>query len=390
MSKIIIFRNTRRDFIFTAEYIQVIVEELVKRGHAVTAYDPKRRRVMDFSSQKCKTILPLPKKLEVPVLYIPLNIIALIIFAIKNNRKYDYATFMYCRLEYIVLARLLFKIAKVNYALIFGNIFRRAVKLIKIFPSFYLNSDLILVPSGEHRDSFVDFMEEKLDMNLNDKTKHCLLPIPSLDELDKISEEKIKSIFIKYDIPEHNITLFLGTCASRNEQHLRIIDSLAQLESEKTFKSSDLTLIFPLTYSESRYYEQDKINIISYAKTKLKNYNCIYLTNYLPSEEYLALLKGSDIFVNVRLSDQFAASLIEALFSNIIVLCGSWLPYSKFITKYEIEILEIDDVSKLSYKINDILYNFEEHKQNAEQNKSKIALAYDNINSLNRFCGIFE
>jgi len=124
MSKIVIFRNTRKDFVFTAEYIQVIVEELVKRGHAVTAYDPKRRRVMDFSSRKCKTILPLPKKLEVPILYIPLNFIVLIFFAIKNNRKYDFATFMYCRLEHIILARLLFKIAKINYAPFFGSDFK--------------------------------------------------------------------------------------------------------------------------------------------------------------------------------------------------------------------------------------------------------------------------
>jgi len=390
MSKIVIFRNTRKDFVFTAEYIQVIVEELVKRGHSVTAYDPKRRRVMEFSSRKCKTILPLPKKLEVPIIYIPLNFIALIIFAIKNNRKYDFATFMYCRLEYIILARLLFKIAKVNYIIIFGNIFRRAIKLIKFFSFFFKKSNLILVNSEEHRSNFVKFMEAHLHFNFNDKTKDFPLYIPSIDKLKIISEKQIKEAYKKYNIPEYNKIIFLGTNASANEQHLKIIDSLEQLEQKGSINTSEIILIFPLTYSESRNYDQDKSRIITYAKQKLKDYKCIFLTTYLPAEEYLALLKGSDIFVNMRKSDQLAASMIEALYTGRIVITGKWLPYSSFIAKNKLKIAEINDVSELSYELQEILNNFEKNKICFKQNTNKITNIFNNKNLINQYCEIFQ
>ncbi|MDZ7821468.1 MAG: glycosyltransferase [Candidatus Marinimicrobia bacterium] len=390
MSKIFIFRNTRKDFIFTAEYIQVIVEELVKRGHEVTAYDPKRRRIMDFSSRKCKTIFSLPKKLEVPFFYIPLNILALIILVIKNRRKYDFATFMYCRLEYIVLAKLLFKVAKINYVLIFGSDFKLNKKNMKKKLYFLENINLILFPSEELREYFLKNFNDLTYLELEKKTKHFPLPIVTIDKLKCISKNDIRKVFKKYNISEGSKTVFLGTCASKNEQHIRIIDSLAQLENKGVIRSTDLTLIFPLTYSASRFYEKDKISTISYAKKKLQDYNCVFLTTYLPAEEYLALLKGSDIFVNMRISDQFAASVIEALYSGTIVVSGSWQPYSKFIAKHEIALLEIDDVSKVNYEIEVILNDFKKYKQIFNENKEKMKFVLNNVDSINRYCEIFQ
>lgn len=390
MSKIVIFRNTREDFVFTAEYIQVIVDELANRGHGVTAYDPKRRRIMNFSTRQCRTIFPMSSKLEMPMIYIPLNFLALLFFAIKNKRKFDFTIFMYCRLEYIVLARFLYKIAPVNYILIFGNIFKRAIKIIKIFPFFFKKSALILVPSEEHKNNFVNFMETQGNFRLGNKTKHFPLPIPSIDKLKIISEEKVKDVYKKYNISEFNTILFLGTNASANEQHLKIIDSLSQIEQRGSVKSSAITLIFPLTYSESRSYEQDKSRIITYAGQKLKNYNYRFLTTYLPSEEYLALLKGSDIFVNMRKSDQFAASVIEALYSGLVVINGAWLPYSNFITKNKLQIAQINDVSELSYELEKILTRFENFKQKFQDNTAKMSIIYNNKNLVNQYCEIFK
>jgi glycosyltransferase involved in cell wall biosynthesis len=390
MSKIVIFRKTRNDFIFTAEYIQVIVDELVNRGHDVTAYDPKRRRIMDFSTRESKTVIPLAPKFEIPIIYIPLNFLALLFFAIKNKRNFDFAIYMYCRLEYIVLARFLFKIAPVNYILIFGNIFKRAINIIKVFPFFFEKSTLILVPSEEHRNNFVKFMENHLRLDLNIKTKHFPLPIPTIDKLRIISEEKIKDVWKKYNISEFDKVIFLGTNASQNEQHLEMINSLSELEQTGLIQTSEITLVFPLTYSESRSFEQDKNKIISYAKQKLKDYNCIFLTTYLPSEEYLALLKGSDIFINMRKTDQFAASVIEALYSGCVVISGKWLPYSDFITKHRLQLAEINNISELAGELEKILIELEKYKHKFRKNMDKVGLIYNNKSLVNQYCKIFQ
>jgi hypothetical protein len=98
---------------------------------------------------------------------------------------------------------------------------------------------------------------------LNEKTKNFPLPIPSIDKLKNISEKQIKKAYKKYNIPEYNKIIFLGTNASANEQHLKIIDSLEQLEQKGSINTSEIILIFPLTYSESRNYDQDKSRIIT-------------------------------------------------------------------------------------------------------------------------------
>lgn len=390
MNKIIVFRNTRKDFVFTADYIQVIVEELVQRGHEVRAYDPKRRRIMDFSTRKCQTIFSMSSRLEIPLIYVPLNFLALLVFALKNKRKFDYAIYMYCRLEYVVLARFLYKMAPINYILIFGNNFKKAIKIIKLFPFFYKKSDLILVPSEKHRDNFVLFMEDLIRKPLIHKTKHFPLPIPTLDILKMLSEENIQRVYRKHNIPNFHKVLFLGTKASANEQHLKIIENLYHLEQNNIISTAEITLIFPLTFSASSCYEGEKEQIISYAKQKLKKYNCVFLTSYLPAEEYLTLLKGSDIFVNMRKTDQLAASVIEALYSECIVINGKWLPYLTFNKKNNLEVIEVNDVLELAAVLEKILVQFESYKQKFKANSKKIDQIINNKDCINRYCEIFQ
>jgi glycosyltransferase involved in cell wall biosynthesis len=121
----------------------------------------------------------------------------------------------------------------------------------------------------------------------------------------------------------------------------------------------------------------------------LKDYKCIFLTTYLPAEEYLALLKGSDIFVNMRKSDQLVASMIEALYTGRIVITGKWLPYSSFIAK-KLKIEEINDVSELSYELQEIFNNFEKNKICFKQNPNKIINIFNNKNLINQYCEIFQ
>lgn len=387
MSNILIFRNTWKDFVFTAEYVQVIVDHLVATGHNVVAYDVKRRRVMNFNTRKAKTIIPLIKFLNTPVVYIPVNFIALMIFAIQNQKRFDFSSFLYCRIEYMVLAPLLFNIGERNYVVVFGNIFRRAIRILRVQPFLFTKADLIIIPSEGHRERFVKFMNSKIKYDFTEKARNLSFPIPSLEIIKNLTQDEIQAFSKKYGIPQGNNVFFLGTCASLNEQHLKIID---QFTSISNIEPQTTTLIFPLTYSESSHYEEHKKLIIKSANQKIGNYHLVFLTQYLPAKEYLSLLKRSDFFINMRLTDQLAASVYEAFYSGNIIISGNWLPYSIFIKKNELFAVEINHVNELGDTIKTILGSLEEYKIKARRNTPKVSASYNSSVLIKEWGKLFQ
>lgn len=365
MKKLLFFRNTQSDFVILPSSVQFSVDYLIKEGYEVTVYDPKKRRIMNYNTAKCKTLINIPKLLNFPAIYIPINFFALLIFALKNYKKYDISTFMYSRIEYFVLSKFLYKISKNNYVFIFGNIFKRKTNLIKTIPHFYKKADKIIVPSMQHRDDFVEYMKNNINEDFDHKTLFVELPKINFNILSKIDTQTVDFFCEKYKIPNNDNVIIIGSNAGPYEQHSKIIDELALIKENLRHNT---TIIFPLTYSPHYNAHKYISTIINHAETKLQNCNMIFIDRFLPPDEMLSLRKRSDIFLNMRSSDQFAASVKESLLIGSIIISGSWLPYNSFIDKNKIFVYKINSIDKLHVALIDVLSNFTMYKSKSNNN----------------------
>lgn len=387
MSKILIFKNTPSDFEFQELYIKEVVEGLINTGHQVHVYDVKRRTFMNFNNRTSFRYFSSSVIFKYGFLNIFLSVIALLLFGYRNRKSYDYTNFMYCRLEYMIFAKLLMKISKVNHATIFGNIFKRKIRLIKIYPEFFKKIDLILVPSEDHRDFFVEFMEKNLKIKFSNKTNYAELPVPSLDIMEKLTDDYVSQISEKLNIPQGNIVIIAGTCADTNEQHLEIINELSLLDKSIYEK---ITFIFPLTYPKNPKTSNYINELKNSANNLLKTSQIIYLEEFLKNEEFLALFVIGDVFINCRKTDQLAASIFEALYSDTLIITGKWLKYDKFIESNNIFLIRIDKFQELHSAINDYISNRNQYLEKIKKNKTIIKKRYNKELIVSNWCSIYN
>lgn len=155
-----------------------------------------------------------------------------------------------------------------------------------------------------------------------------LEPITHIKQLLKEDmKQKIKS---QLGIKEDELTISVGYNASRKHRHLEIVNIIENIGLNTPYK-----YFVPLMYGDSKtYIDELKANLAPF------NSKIIYFDRYMDALEVAKLRVATDIFINLRDTDQLSGAICEHLYAGNIVITGSWLPYN-----------DLDDREVFYYKL---------------------------------------
>ncbi|MDP3463674.1 MAG: hypothetical protein Q8S18_12860 [Bacteroidales bacterium] len=122
------------------------------------------------------------------------------------------------------------------------------------------------------------------------------------------------------------------------DQHFKVIDAL-----KKWGQSSKVQLLFLLTYGGSTA-ERDKI--VERIETELSGFIYEIFTESLSNEDILNYRHATDIYINMRTSDQIAGSVLESLATGSFLLSAEWLNY-QLLDNLDINYVKVRDFDHL-------------------------------------------
>lgn len=152
--------------------------------------------------------------------------------------------------------------------------------------------------------------------------------------------------------------IVIGYNLNPAQQHLEILKCFESAEIQK-FKD-ELHLIFPLTYGGTEEYKNELINILKQLPFEYTVYD-----SFLPDADIAYIRKASDLMIQLQKTDQFSGSMQEHLFTQTIVITGSWLPYETLKEEgaWFLEINKIEDLKKI---LPEVLNNYQLYERKTE------------------------
>jgi hypothetical protein len=218
----------------------------------------------------------------------------------------------------------------------------------------------------------IDYFKEKYNWNKNN-LKLCrfgLEPLENIKHLTLTKEDCKKEL--NWDINKKAITI--GYNLSTLQQHLEILN---QFENNSLIKLKDqLLLVLPITYGGSEVYKKKILDQLNALPFEYKIYD-----TFLSNDKVAKIRKASDIMIQLQLTDQFSGSMQEHLFTQNVVVTGSWLPYETM-KKNGVWFLEIQSVQSLSKLVTEVITNYFDYETKTISNPkaiSKLSLWEENI-----------
>lgn len=193
----------------------------------------------------------------------------------------------------------------------FQNIMKRY-----LFRSFYKYSSLITFQNEATKKEFLDF-------NRNIGDSFCTLIQLPIDHFRHTSfsasiKDKIDAAS-KLNLINDRVRISCSSTIGSYDQHFKVINSL-----KKYGKSAKVQLLFLLTYGGSKG-ERDKI--IEKIELELSEFDYQIFSESLSYEDILNYRLATDIFINMRSTDQIAGSVLESLAAGSFLLSAEWLNY---------------------------------------------------------------
>lgn len=159
----------------------------------------------------------------------------------------------------------------------------------------------------------------------------------------------------EYGYKKGLINVLCSSSVSANDQHFEVIESIKTFENPK-----EIQLIFMLTYGGSNDYKQKVLNEIH---DKLNDFNTVVFDNFLAQEELYELRKVTDIYINMRKSDQLAGAVLESLFEGSLLISAEWLDYST-LDKLGVEYYKVHSFNELNKMLSESVKRLDHYKIN--------------------------
>lgn len=326
-----------------------IRKSLINQGHRVDVYDFKRR--LYLSEDRVEEQRTSLKHLFLGKLGLLYNFFVFIRFMKAIRGKYDVVHIFSVRDEYLLVPGLLRKSAPklivsfygsdVNYRNTIKNTFRRLYRLIDV--------------ASAANESFRNKVLETINIpGLAEKTHVLLLPQDHLDLYEGLDWEDKAKKKKELGISEDQVVIVVGSCIHLNEQHEPIVAAMKKLPNPEKY-----TLIFPFSskWEDNSVLQEQMQELI---KTELADFTTIIIPDYISHEQMRDIRFASDVFLNLRKHDQFNASMIECNYSLTEIITGSWLPYSDYLMKMEITV--IDEIPSLLPALQGVLDKMPEER----------------------------
>lgn len=299
------------------DYVTKLLTQLMIRGVEIDIYDPKSKIYFKFQ-EALEVQYGANWKILGPFFYI-YNLFHLRKFLKMKNNEYDLLLLFNVRYEFVLVEKLLLRTAPRSIAVIYGGeFFLNPVR--NLFKSIYRNVDEIIFQTPDIQKQFLNYYSSI------DKSKTSVTPFPNTHIHNMRGKSFDKSAAkAQLGIDEHSTVIVCGTNASVNEQHEKIVPQLIKCLPF----SKPVTLIFPLTYDGSNVRKQSIIDLCSsFGLTDSDQVKTLFFLDYMTQSTMLDLRISTDIFINLRLTDQSNYAMTESMYAGSDVITGSWLPYN--------------------------------------------------------------
>lgn len=228
-----------------------------------------------------------------------------------------------------------------------------------LFKLVYRYVDIISTTTKKFRDEFKRYypgIEPK-------KIAVICLPLPHIEQLEQVIANKSdrSGICRELGLSPNMINISCSSTIPENDQHEIIIDAL-----KKIGHKDRVQLMFLLTYGGTQKRKDVLIDII---KRELAGFNVRIFDSYMSNEEIAKYRAVTDVYVNIRISDQLASAVIESLYAGAYLISGSWLNYTD-LDDLGIVYEKIDNLDNLSQVIDQGVSNIDEFKSKHSANNS--------------------
>jgi hypothetical protein len=283
----------------------------------------------------------------------------MIIFALlRFKKKYDIVHIQFIN-DNIIYFNIFRKFASKVIISVWGSDFYKAKGMnLWLKKRILKNADIITFANDQTKD---DFLKK---ISTDAQYKICRFGLLPLEYIETINSSKMESKKF-LNIPENNTVITIGYNLNKNQQHIKIIEEIEKLKSNSCF--SDLLFILPLTYPEDKYNYKSEIK--NHLNKSGINYRLI--EDFLPETDNAHLRNASDIMIQLQISDQLSGAMQEYLYTENLVITGSWLPY-KVLIDNEINMILLNSISELSSVLDKSISNLENLKQSLSKNRKII------------------
>lgn len=232
---------------------------------------------------------------------------------------------------------------------VLGNCFVHACK----------NADRIIFTNTKLMKYFLDrFHWQRNNLSV---IRFGLAPLEFLEK-GRISKVECKE---RLSWNKDKLAITIGYNMSRAIPHLSILE---QFGSNKLAAfHNKIQLIVPITYGGDKNYKREILTKLNQLPFEYKVYD-----EFLDDETVACIRKGSDVMLQLQITDQFSGSMQEHLFTRNVVITGSWLPYDTLKEKGAY-FFEIDKVEDLNDVLPDVINNFSKYEQKTANNPGVIA-----------------
>ena len=183
-------------------------------------------------------------------------------------------------------------------------------------------------------------------------------PLECLYQLSE-SETKEESK-VKLSFPEGKISVLLGYSGKRLHQHIDIVKELAQRDDLK----EKIHLFAPMTRGvDSAYVEmlEEELKNSGYSYTVIKGH-------FLSDEEVARIRNATDVALQLSTTDSWSRSIVECICARAILVYGSWLDYSGFLSSEHFQAIKVESIKDGIDKLEDIVRNIHRYDEMVQSN----------------------
>jgi hypothetical protein len=248
-----------------------------------------------------------------------LRILKLWNFLRQFRGKYDIIHVFYAYQDLLFIYHSLRKFAPKIIITVFGSDFYRLKGTRK--RHFKKVFEITTFITFANRQTLEDFKAHYGEISTLTLCRFGLEPLKYLKNIQSWSKNDSRKHLL---LPEEKIIICIGYNYDSIQQHIPILQSIANTPACKPIKDQ-LLFIIPMTNGTEEPYRQlllQALNEFPFEK--------VIFERFLSDEEIAHLRKIPDIMIQLQSTDQFSGSMQEHLFAGNLVITGSWLPYRTF------------------------------------------------------------
>lgn len=205
--------------------------------------------------------------------------------------------------------------------------------------------------------------QSKADFMNTNKLFVIHLGCEGFDFIDNYIDNKMKykKDTLGPDVSEKKI-IAIGYNSCEQQQHIRVLDEINKLPRDVL---DQLFIVFPMTYGtggeeyKKRVRDAVAVTGIQYA----------FFEEFMSVDEICKLWNCIDIYINTQTTDGMAGSVLELLYSGVVMISGEWLNYSS-LDRLGVDYIKLKEFGLLCNSVNDAISKLDDYEKTAQFNRS--------------------